>query len=78
MGFIAKTISALDLQTGVQHLTDQSRQQSVLASQLHAVSAGPLHQLGGPLAHRRLITHERETTHSRPNSLVVRSSCRTH
>ena len=68
-------IGHLDIQAGLEHLARQRRQQTVVAGQLNAITAGTVNELGCPLAHRRLITHQRDTTR-RPRSLGRRRSVR--
>jgi hypothetical protein len=58
----AEMVGHLDLQPGLEHLTHERGQQPVVASQLDAVMAGAIDELGCPLAHRRLVTHQRHTT----------------
>ena len=63
--FVAEMVGHLDLQTGLQHLAHQPGQQPVVAGQLDTFGAGPGDQLGRPVPHRRLITHQRHATHRR-------------
>ncbi len=63
MAFITEMLSHLNLQTRLQHLTDQTRQQAILTGELHALAACPSHQQLSPVVHRRL-----------PNSTVHRHS----
>ena len=59
-------IGALDPETGLQHLTDHRRQQTVVASQLDTFGGCSLDELLGPLAHRRRIAgHEWHATRRR-------------
>ena len=62
VGLVAEMIGELHLQTGLQHLTDQRREQPVLTGQLHPLGAGPSDQLVSPVPHGRLITHQRDDT----------------
>ena len=59
-------IGHLHLEARLQHPTHQRRQQTVVAGQPHAFGAGPAHELGGPVPHRRLITHQRNHRRRRP------------
>ncbi len=68
-------VGHLDLQPGLEHLTHQRRQQAVIAGQLDAVLAGSVDELGCPLAHCRLVTHQRDTTR-RPRSVAQRRAVR--
>ncbi len=51
---IAQMLGHLDLETGLEHLAHQPRQQTPVAGQLHALVAGPSNQQLSPVAHRRL------------------------
>jgi hypothetical protein len=46
---ISQVLGALRFQGGLQHRLSQPGQQTVRPDQLHALSAGPFHQLAGKL-----------------------------
>ena len=77
---VADMIGHLDLETGLEHLAHQRRQQPVVAGQLDTLGTGPLDQLGRPVPHRRLVTHQRNATRTQRSrhrrQRVVRRSCR--
>ena len=52
---IAQMLSHLDLETGLEHLAHQPRQQAAVAGQLHALGACLGHQPLGPVLHRCLV-----------------------
>ncbi len=71
--FIAKMISHLDLQPGLEHLPHQTRQQPLIARELNALAARPLNQHLSPLpsaapSGETLAGHSRQlrTLRSRP------------
>jgi hypothetical protein len=84
--FIAEMVGHLHLQPGLQHLPHQRGQQPVVAGQLHPLTAGPGDELGRPIPHRRLITHQRDDRRHRSASRLPsrtrrrwsRSRCRSH
>jgi Transposase, Mutator family len=50
VGFVAQVIGHLELQPGLENLADQSREQPVVAGQLHTLGPGPLDQLSAMVA----------------------------
>jgi len=59
---VTHMIGHLDLETTLEHLAHQRRQQPVLAGQFDALATGPVDQLGRPIPHRRLVTHHGNAT----------------
>ncbi len=67
-------ILELDLEPGLEHLTDHTGQQAAVTRQLDTLGAGPRDQLLGPLAHRRVIRQPPTRRHQPVSSVVVASS----
>src|SRR4029450_8603637 len=62
---VADMVGHLDLEPGLEDLAHQSRQQPVVAGQFDTLGTSPVNELGRPLPHRRLVTHERNATRTR-------------
>src|SRR3546814_2793936 len=72
-------LTQLDLQPGLQDLTDEIGQQAALAGEFDTLITGPGHELFSPLAHHRRITHRRRgCPASRDQRPRVRTSLRCH
>lgn len=64
---LATTAAVCALEPGLEHLAHRRRQQTAVAGQLDALGTGSLKELAGPLAHRRLVSHQRhDTRRTRP------------
>jgi hypothetical protein len=74
MGLVAEMVGHLDLETPLEHLAHQSRQQPVVARQLDALGSSPVDDLGGPVPHHGILhwPHTSRLAHTRRHRSSIR------